>query len=1049
MTVFPIPPIWIEWRHHLLSVAAARRLIREIARVMARFYGDLLIPPMQLFRRDRHPIIPFGAIQVLQGQCEGAGILEGIRRSLASACKACDVEEHVVLAQALRLMSCPNQPRRMLYSVLLHQLARRLDLAEDAVRDAAQSQMRHCEAFAFANNDLVHKRKTSFHASSLYRRRKAAIGTWQLELCLWLNRGGCLPLSPVAVKETIIGVRIGIVTSSWGRNHEILEGLLKCEPDCEVNHDKGRQLWTHMKVFDNNLETKNGQSGVCASGGWEFLVDCQREEATDMLREHKPGTFLLRPHPDDHGVFTLSFKTNLSPSSPDGDSSTKQNTTTMDKSDNEDSDESSNQDSLVVDFPTKKHDQPPGETAPSTKAPDAQPESPDSVQHAIVRLSDAGFRCGSFGPFPSLMKLLETVSASLPFELLFHEPPAQGIIKDQGNQPSPNAFLLRNIALHAKSEYYKYHGKHLSPADCVDDPVCAAGLKASDEKSGADNAIKRRFGMFAQLLVLTVIRSQLAALAAGDEDADDSANDLRFRRDAVEMGRYVEGDDAYDEEQDQMMSGASRMIRPFLDWCRAMEILIVPEIAPAIFSVLPAASEPVAVACSDTAIEAAPSGSSIDGGDAVIRRMIQPGSGVEFRTLRVGEIGHSAIVVMFSKDEAIQWLVKFGAENDSAQAEARLEQMEKRRVIEAVDLHKLLEDDHSNPQKRYRFVDPWEVEPLESREAGNMGATLGREHLMTFNLGNVARACEKTLRSVSGVHLLSIWNTAKGGTYLTKAIASLHPPWERDVGVDLPIQNKKVAEPSPITNSIRKHLYRNKLFRRLAVPQRFVALLQIELLDLKNLTSPGNAPPLTSYALLRLKRAGSRSPLTYKAKSLDTASTRPRKIGKTSGPHAPASWGSVVRFRFPLPEEVNCDGTSFDTDREALFRGPPTVLQLSVYEKKFMSDTLLGSADIKLDGLTCADQLEEWVPLRSGKNGITWFARVRMILRFQLLCLDTEDLDSHVTHYGELSDRCPSVAIRKILEYSRHGGAHEDNKFNKKSVSTPDFYSMFESMSAM
>merc|ERR1712008_117857 len=112
-------------------------------------------------------------------------------------------------------------------------------------------------------------------------------------------------------------------------------------------------------------------------------------------------------------------------------------------------------------------------------------------------------------------------------------------------------------------------------------------------------------------------------------------------------------------------------------------------------------------------------------------------------------------------------------------------------------------------------------------------------------------------------------------------------------------------------------------------------------------------------------RQGSSAPLNHRARSLDSACTQARRISKSSGPNAPASWGSLVRFRFTMPEDVNCDGVSYDMDREALFRGPPSVLQISVYEKKFMSDLLLGGADIKLDALSSSGQLEEWVPLRS------------------------------------------------------------------------------------
>lgn len=37
-----------------------------------------------------------------------------------------------------------------------------------------------------------------------------------------------------------------------------------------------------------------------------------------------------------------------------------------------------------------------------------------------------------------------------------------------------------------------------------------------------------------------------------------------------------------------------------------------------------------------------------------------------------------------------------------------------------------------------------------------------------------------------------------------------------------------------------------------------------------------------------------------------------------------------------------------------------------------MSDVELGGADISLDSLGTGGQIEEWVPLRVGKDGITW-----------------------------------------------------------------------------
>ena len=115
-------------------------------------------------------------------------------------------------------------------------------------------------------------------------------------------------------------------------------------------------------------------------------------------------------------------------------------------------------------------------------------------------------------------------------------------------------------------------------------------------------------------------------------------------------------------------------------------------------------------------------------------------------------------------------------------------------------------------------------------------------------------------------------------------------------------------------------------------------------------------------------------------------------------------------------------------------QGAPCVLQMSVYEKKFMNDLALGGADIKLDALSDGGQLEEWVPLRSQKNGITWFARIRLTLRFELMCLESKAASSNES----LEDQCPSAGLRKIRLLSRIGGVHEDSKGVQRSVSTPD-----------
>lgn len=119
-----------------------------------------------------------------------------------------------------------------------------------------------------------------------------------------------------------------------------------------------------------------------------------------------------------------------------------------------------------------------------------------------------------------------------------------------------------------------------------------------------------------------------------------------------------------------------------------------------------------------------------------------------------------------------------------------------------------------------------------------------------------------------------------------------------------------------------------------------------------------------------------------------------------------------------------------------------------------MSDVELGGADVSLDSLGTGGQIEEWVPLRAGKEGITWlvficffhsgsahaaehlfpchqrFARMRISLRFELMCLDS----SGPPEEGK-EERCPSVALKKIRSLSRLG-AHEDHNM-KSSISTP------------
>ena len=1037
-----LPLLWIEWCEQLKIDLAAKRLFREMVTLGTTFHGELFEAATSPLGNQDSPAIPSNASQVLQFHCNGDDLMDNVNSILGKICTTWKLDKVVVVNRALHLLECPYHYHRVCFAVLLHLILKQADLAEDVVRSAAHSVTEKCLSLAFTNDEVSNNQRSIYQVSTHHLRKVSAQLSWQLELCLWMHRGGLLPLSGMALNEAICAVRIGLLVSSWNRDFASIETMIRQPPDCLTDDDAGRQLWTSLKILSSSTEYDRKSSGT-SSGGWEFLVDCRRAEATELLRQRPTGCFIIRPHSGDHGVFTLSFKTNLVPTIEsdvvDGNSRDLKNANQSEASQNRVQKASSSR--------SVKRD--------------------DVVQHAIIRLSDSGFRCGSFGPFATLMNLLEAVSSSLPFDLRFDHPPTEGVRKEEGSKPSPNSAFFRKLGL--------CQAENTIPRPLFDDPVGVFNDKENSrileneckddmnmltkeeaiEKEKEDGERRNNFFHFLELLVLSEIRKQLCCVAAAKYESidwreiDDEANSV---------GSISEGSSEVGPEK--AFASAARILRPLLTWCRTKEIDVVSALGPHLNEVSGGTPfPPVALNASETAIEfSTTEGSSgFVGGDAVMRRMIQPGSGVEFRTLRLGDGSESAMVVLFSKKEAVGWFLKNSIEKSEEDALKRLTMMEKTRVIEPLDLKMLSPKSYKKSKQeeedekqlnssgelvgkgtRYRLVDPWEVEPLDCREAETRGASLGRHRFLAFDLGRIAASCEGIFRSIGGPQMLELWATARGGVSLTKAIACIHPPWERASGGDLQLRNGSVTEPVAYVNSIRQHLYRNAIFRTLDLPQRFLALIQVELLDLKNLTSPGGSLSLTVYSLLRLKRSRSRAPLTVKARTLDSVATHPVKLGKSSGPNAPATWGSLVRFRFPLPEYTAADGRSYDGNREALFKGPPSVLQVSVYEKKFMSDVFLGGADVKLDGLSSGGQLEEWVPLRMETQGINWFARIRLTLRFELMCLSPEGETME-----SLDELAPSVGLRRIQQLSDIGGVQEDMK---KSVSTPDLLSYFESM---
>lgn len=184
----------------LLESSAARRLLREVASVLAQFHGDPPDPPIEDFFRSEDPLVPSGASGILQISCDADHILGRIEQSLDELCTASQLKVQSVVDCALRLLGPIHHQHRTLFAVVLHVVAGRGDLAEDVLRAAAFDLMQLCHVLSFSEDRLAHKRRTMAQASTQFLRRRAARMSWQLETCLWLHRGGGLPLFWIGAK---------------------------------------------------------------------------------------------------------------------------------------------------------------------------------------------------------------------------------------------------------------------------------------------------------------------------------------------------------------------------------------------------------------------------------------------------------------------------------------------------------------------------------------------------------------------------------------------------------------------------------------------------------------------------------------------------------------------------------------------------------------------------------------------------------------------------------------------------------------------------------
>jgi len=330
----------------------------------------------------------------------------------------------------------------------------------------------------------------------------------------------------------------------------------------------------------------------------------------------------------------------------------------------------------------------------------------------------------------------------------------------------------------------------------------------------------------------------------------------------------------------------------------------------------------------------------------------------------------------------------------------------------------------------FRYIDPWEVSVVRDQSAILSSTRLGRGWYGAVSAYSAADMVDSVLRHIRKDNndvdggFVKLWESLRAEAWLVMSISTSHEQGEREAGgpAVTELTSSTLGASDPYHSCLARHLYRNALFERIAMPHRFVAVLQIDTFALKDLSphkyiSGVASTPIEVYAVARLVRSGGRKSET---KALtDTLVTPARKIEAnkqdvTSQP-SEYSWREQGVLRFPLPDTVLAIGP-FTEGSDKNIRQPPRKLQLSVYEtRSFFSDQKLGELELPLSGLSDERPFRDWLPLSSEK-GAAWFVHVQMQLRFMLMTKDEfrdSTIRSRKGHSKKVNKLLDDVASRK------------------------------------
>ena len=468
---------------------------------------------------------------------------------------------------------------------------------------------------AIISNSINSSNNLPIHLPDVQERVTTA---WHLELLSWLHRGRNLDLSESAADLITVSVRYQMFTAvhkctrqNSGQFHgmDVVRMLLDHEPDCFLDFERDPpsilpEIVPDFTVGGDGIEITPAEGPaepdnsvkkiLGKGGGWQFLVDCSREEANQLLAEEPVGAFLIRPAQNQPDVFSLSFQSNAGAS---------------------------------------------------------------AVQHAVVRLEETGFRCGSYGPFPKLYQVLEAVSALLPTPLLFAMDSVGGesrirMERDSLRGSEGSISGLTGAVIHKSSSanclFFRSLRNRTKTKEYISDSSVEMGRVDTslvrDVKGVAlsvkEDLVRVIAGIFMELSVVTKLVQQLFAI-----------------------GRWNDVDTLIPEIEKCDSKGS--LAYHFLDPLK--ELLVWHEQR---FHALVNVDREIMNSIAE-ADAGAGRGSLLALGDEVVRMMIRApakdGGNVEFKPYRItpaeGEKDDGIVAVMFSKKQACLWFAR--EENDA------------------------------------------------------------------------------------------------------------------------------------------------------------------------------------------------------------------------------------------------------------------------------------------------------------------------------------------------------------------------------------------------